>query len=226
MVGYSDAATGTHAFICQNGVMTDLGDLPGGGDFSLAFGINNAGQVVGYSGAATSQSAFLWQNGVMTNLGYLTGGVGSDARGINDAGQVVGYSGSATGTRAFMWQNGVMTNLGDLPGGADYSEALGINNAGQVVGTSDAATGRSAFLWQNGTMTDLSTVVGVAGTGWSLRHATAINDVGQIVGYGMNPQGEEHAFLLTPVPEPEVYLMMGAGVCLAGVIARRRKQIG
>jgi probable HAF family extracellular repeat protein len=74
-------------------------------------------------------------------------------------------------------------------------------------------------------MTDLNTVSGVAGTGWSLTDATAINDAGQIVGYGSNPQGVTSAFILTPVPEPEAYLMMGVGVCLAGVIARRRKQI-
>jgi probable HAF family extracellular repeat protein len=116
-----------------------------------------------------------------------------------------------------------MTNLGDLPGGADYSNVYGINDAGQLVGFSNAATGNSAFLWQNGVMTDLSTVAGVAGTGWSLTEAWAINDVGQIVGSGRNPQGDISAFILTPVPEPEVYLMMGAGVCLAGVIARRRK---
>ena len=71
---------------------------------------------------------------------------------------------------------------------------------------------------------DLSTVSGVAGTGWILGGAYAINDLGQIVGYGTNAQGESHAFMLTPVPEPEVYLMMGVGVCLAGAIARRRKQ--
>jgi probable HAF family extracellular repeat protein len=62
-------------------------------------------------------------------------------------------------------------------------------------------------------------------TGWVLNYATAINDAGQIVGYGDNPEGITSAFILTPVPEPEVYLMMGVGVCLASVIARRRKQI-
>ena len=206
--------------------ITDLGGLPGGSDYSVAQGINNAGQVVGTSGAATGDRAFLWQNGVVTNLGDLPGGSDfSAAYGINNAGQVVGESAAATGARAFLWQNGVMTNLGDLPGGSDLSVASGINNAGQVVGYSFAATGQRAFLWQNGVMTDLSTASGVAGTGWSLGEATAINDVGQIVGYGTNPQGVTSAFILTPVPEPEVYLMMGVGVCLAGVIARRRKNI-
>lgn len=36
-----------------------------------------------------------------------------------------------------------------------------------------------------------------AGSGWVLGEAYAINDAGQIAGYG-NIGGEEHAFLLTP----------------------------
>jgi hypothetical protein len=38
--------------------------------------------------------------------------------------------------------------------------------------------------------------------GWTLQVATAINDSGEIVGHGVNPEGQEDAFLLTPVPEP------------------------
>jgi probable HAF family extracellular repeat protein len=228
---YSNTAQGSRAFLWDNGVMTNLGALPSTGDYSYASGINNAGQVVGFSSAATG-GGFIWQNGVMTNLGSLSGGgYSSSAFDINNAGQVVGYSYTASGTaRAFLWQNGVMTDLGGAPPVGEGVYARGINNAGQAVGqgisydeVNDVSIQR-ALLWQNGSMTDLSTAVGVAGTGWSLAEATAINDLGQIVGYGTNAQGESHAFMLTPVPEPEVYLMMGVGVCLAGVIARRRKQ--
>ena len=61
-------------------------------EFTVASGINDAGQVVGGSfTAAGAQHAFITgPNGVgMTDLGTLGGG-DSFASGINDAGQVVG----------------------------------------------------------------------------------------------------------------------------------------
>jgi len=224
VVGYSSAATGERGFLWQNGTMTNLGDLPGGINHRVATGINYAGQVVGTSGAATGNRGFLWENGTMTNLGDLPGGDdASFATGINNAGQVVGYSGAATGTRGFLWENGTMTDLGFLPGFGDFSIAYGINNAGQVVGGSGAANAGIPFLWQNGTMTDLNTFAGVVGTGWTLTQARAINDLGQIVGSGINPQGASRAFLLAPVPEPETYGMLLAGLGVMGFMARRRK---
>jgi probable HAF family extracellular repeat protein len=74
--------------------ITDLGTLPGG-DSSVAFGINNRGQVVGSSTAASGEfrdHAFVWENGKMTDLGTLPGAGDSVAFDINDRGQVVGWS--------------------------------------------------------------------------------------------------------------------------------------
>jgi probable HAF family extracellular repeat protein len=61
-----------------------------------------------------------------------------------------------------------------------------------------------------------------------LTFATAINDVGQIVGYGTNPQGVRSAFILAPasVPEPATYSMAALGAVLIGAVSRRRKKIG
>ena len=130
-----------HAFLWKNGVMTDLGTLPGGSNSyigSYADGINNAGQIVGYSLTASGDThAFLWKNGVMSDLGTL-GGSESYANGINNAGQIVGSSFNASESEhAFLWQNGVMTDIGSLSKGSyKYASdsAYGINNAGQIVG--------------------------------------------------------------------------------------------
>ena len=86
--------TTAHAFIWQNGVMTDLRVLPGD-VFSVAFSINDNGQVVGEScDAGGNCRAFLWQNDMgMVDLNSLVA-PGSPrlvvAYDINNQGQIVG----------------------------------------------------------------------------------------------------------------------------------------
>ena len=98
---------------------------------------------------------------------------------INAAGQVVGQSRLRSGAytpRAFLYAQEVFTDLGTLDGNPrSASAANAINDAGQIVGRSQFAPGSSfhAFLYANGTMTDLG--------GYE---ATAINNLGQVVGYG------------------------------------------
>ncbi|WP_026731404.1 HAF repeat-containing PEP-CTERM protein [Fischerella sp. PCC 9605] len=171
--------------------ITDLGLLSSNDGSSMAFGINNLGQVVGRSG----NRAFVWSSSDgMTDLGILPGGTYSEGYAINDAGQVVGntYTDSNHSgyqdfrSRAFFWSSSTgMTDLGTLPGG-DSSYANSINNTGQVVGTSKNTSDdiSSAFLWSSKTgMIDL-------GISEYKSWASDINDFGQIVG------GNGQAFLL------------------------------
>ena len=85
-----DSFSPWHAFIWENGVMTDLGTL-GVNYKSEARGINNLGQVVGKSG----KHAFLWENGVMIDLHTVCLGISdwdtTTASAINDNGVIVGY---------------------------------------------------------------------------------------------------------------------------------------
>jgi probable HAF family extracellular repeat protein len=206
--------------------MADLGTL--GGNNSFAESINNAGQVVGYSEFATtsfSRHAFLYSGGKMTDLGTL-GGSSSWAVNLNDEGQVVGKAniGGNSATHAFLYSGELMTDLGTL--GGQNSEAIHINNAGQVVGNSLIAGSNvyHAFLYSNGGMLDLNSLLS-PDSGWELSSANEINDSGQIVGWGKR-NGNVHAFLMTPaapIPEPETYAMMLAGLGLLGLTQRRRK---
>jgi probable HAF family extracellular repeat protein len=69
--------------------MTDLGTLAR--NYSIAYDVNNNGQIVGVSSAPGGYHAFLYSGGTMTDLGTL-GGKLRAARGINDDCQIVGIS--------------------------------------------------------------------------------------------------------------------------------------
>ena len=223
MVGYAwcgEFTTDCHAFLYSNGTMTDLGTPPGYVG-TLANSINASGQVVGYAVTSTSSNhAFLYSNGTFSDLGAL-GGSSSAANGINDRGQVVGWAYTSTGwNRAFLYSNGTMSDLGTL--GGTGSGATAINDSGQVVGGSNPSTGPTAvFLYSNGTMMDLNSLI--ITPGWDLEEVTGINDSAQICGWGYNPAGQGHAFLLTPIPEPStIVLLLASAACLLGFAWRRR----
>lgn len=176
----------------------------------VASAINDSGTVVG----AVSSAAIL-SNGSVTplNLDHLVPAPGSrDTReslacSINEAGVVVGWVKMTTWFlepwgKAFVHANGVTTDLGSL--GGPLQAAYDINNNGWIVGSSDfAAQTPHAFIYRDGQMKDLNALI--AGNGWVLTSANAINDAGQIVGTGTF-EGQTRAFLLTPInpgsPQP------------------------
>jgi probable HAF family extracellular repeat protein len=183
----------------SDGSTTYLGGL--GGTDSYAYAINNAGQIAGWSYTANGlDHAVLWgSDGAITDLGTL-GGCCSRAAAINDSGQVTGWSVPLDGgqVHAAIWNpDGTRRDLGTLGGFASSGE--GINSAGQVVGASYIPSGavHAAFWDSDGTITDLNTQI-PPDSGWELGAATAINDAGQIVGWGRLNGGFNRAFLLTP----------------------------
>ena len=177
----------SHAALWHNGVLTDLGALPGN-NVSEPFRMNASGEVAGISETGVADPllsypeghAVVWKDRHIIDLGTL-GGNESDAAWINDRGQVVGaapnalpdsftmYNFYAAGTqvRAFLRQDGKMQDLGTL-GGPD-SNAEFVNNRSQIAGhsftnaTVNPSTGlptEHPFLWQNGHMQDLGTLGG------------------------------------------------------------------
>jgi probable HAF family extracellular repeat protein len=224
VAGESFTADGqSHAFLYSGGSMTDLGTLTGTAyGYSVAYGINNLGQVVGVSSAANGRHAFLYSNGTMTDIDTL-GNTDSVGREINDHGQITGEIAPVGSQHAFLYQGGVMTNLG-----AYSSAGRAINNAGVIVGNS--MYGHFA-KYDNGwvdldpdstiysdasDINDLEVIVGYYQAGSSSQHgfvysngvrtdlgvlgsgmsgATAINNLGQIVGWSPLDTGQHRAVI-------------------------------
>ncbi|HEU5450435.1 MAG TPA: hypothetical protein VFU76_00535 [Terriglobales bacterium] len=190
-------------FVWQNGVMSPLPAL--GGNNSYAAGANSGGQVVGWAETSYHDptcvspqvlqfKAVIWgpAHGQVQVLEPLAGDPDSAATAINDKGEVVGISGiceNAVGglsaAHAVIWQNGRPTDLGNL-GGRAWNTPTAINNQGEVVGFAPSAQGPiHAFLWTaSGGMQDLGTLPGDTRS-----YAWAVNDLGQIAGQSIGPNG-------------------------------------
>src|SRR5687768_4389733 len=116
---YTLDATGnsivTHAFLYADGVLTDLGTLPGQTE-SFAIDINNRGDIAGESGTFGSPAhVVLWERGAIRDLGEFPRGSGA-VLAVNNRQQIVGYSENQVITRGFIWQDGAFTDLPSLPG--------------------------------------------------------------------------------------------------------------
>ncbi|MGA2052004.1 MAG: immunoglobulin domain-containing protein, partial [Opitutales bacterium] len=213
--------------------LNSLGPLPGG-FFSQANSINDAGQSTGWSftgntdvdGYGIYHAVLYSAQDTIIDLGVLAGQESSIGLGINAEGVVVGFSYIASSpiNVACVWPvSGPAQGLGVLPGGST-SEALEINDYNQIIGYSDVGTNGSGnpiyhpFIYSDGVMYDLSDLT-VNASGWSSLFATAINDAGQICGYGVNSSGQTHAFLLTAVTQPNVVTPPGNQTVIAGASA-------
>lgn len=214
VVGTSEVLTiiGTSSFYAPLAFIWDessgiqsLGTL--GGNFSFAADVNASGLVVGYSEtAAEIERAFVWDriNGMQDIPTPSTGF--SRAVAVNDLGQVLG---GGEGGVAFIWD--AVNGMQSIPvGGND------INNLGQVVG---GFVG-DPTIWDatNGSrrLADLI----LPNSGWNLEIAFAINDAGEIAGYGLF-NGEIRGFLMTPVPEPSTALLASLAISFMRRFAMR-----
>ncbi|MGB0128547.1 MAG: hypothetical protein WBP72_12980 [Rhodocyclaceae bacterium] len=200
VVGYARNSSGeVRGFRTVGSTLRDIGQLSSIGFNIYPNSINRTGQVVG--AAPNSQNflhAFLYSGEVMADLGTLGGGTSFATR-INDRGDVTGYAETAGNVEhAFLFSPGKgMRDLGTL--GGRISKAYGLNNRRQVVGYSldQQNANQLAFGYDAAVgMVDLNWLV-PADSAWILRSANAINDRGQITGWG-SIAGEGHAFLMTP----------------------------
>jgi len=146
----SAAYADVHAFIWESTTgMRDLGAL---GDTSIAFGINNSGEVVGFSYLPDGRTIHMvtWTTGGgITDLGSIDNSSFSQGLGINSAGNIVGVGYDANGTQViFFWSASTgYVSLGEGPASNGHGNA--INDGDVITGEIFKFPARSVgYVWQ------------------------------------------------------------------------------
>ncbi len=179
--------------------VTDLGTL--GGDSSIAYGLNEAGQVVGSArDAGGVDRPFIWSGGTMAALPDL--GFGGVAYGVNASGEATGalatggtydrpWDGrTASVDSVALWDANGLTDLGRL-GGTPRGEGRFITDDGWIGGTASAPLPGVAGedIWQRAFIkTGNESVIRDAGTfaGDIRSFIFDINDVRRAPGFSVS----------------------------------------
>ena len=220
--------TGFNGLRIENGIQSELFDLPGGVDNDAACdSINSDGTVISGRGVSVAAGgdryeACIWAPGPNPiPLGDLPGGrFTSQAQAMNAAGTIfVGFANSPLVTpgeygEATMWKNNALpVSLGDLPGGLYSSYAFSVTDYGRVVvGYGSTDRGQEAFVWteDHGIERLEDAVFNRWGLslpeGWILTRALDLSSDGTtVVGRGISPDGIVQGWRITvPCWNPEL----------------------
>jgi probable HAF family extracellular repeat protein len=208
----------THAFRWQDGVIADLGALPGADTCAVATSINAKGEIVGDSEngqvdpltGIRQVRAVLWKDGKIRSLGTF-GGNHSLVANINNHGQIVGLalngipdrfsmydlflleSSNGTQARAFLWEDGHKRDLGTL-GGPD-AFATFVNEHGQVIGvsyTNSTPNPASGIPTVHPFLWQRGSMIDLGSFGGTSAGVSGLNNRGQVIG-SSNLEGDQFA---------------------------------
>jgi hypothetical protein len=187
--------------------------------------INNNGVIVGGSLYAQVTNGVVSQHAVAAPSGFDY----IDLRDINDGGLMVGRVGIGNGSSGTQFLPATYSEQGGvqllpLLDGFDRGQALAVNAGGDVVGFMIGSDGQyQATLWRGSEVHLLRDLADV-GDLVLLSAASGISDDGYIYVQG-SAMGEAYGFVLSPLPEPACFALLGFGaIAVLGTRPRRSKR--
>lgn len=195
IVGESYAPEQPRPVLWDGGSILDL--TPPGYQFGRATGIADSGEfIVGTvwntPGGNTEGFAVVWDSFV--TIGTLPSGSFSELCAANNVGEAVGLADGEGYVNALRYDNRGLVSIDPLLGETE-ARLADLNDHGVAVGSS----GDRAVVAFADELIDLHDLLeSDSKDAWTLTEAVGINNAGQIVGHGLNPEGRHVAFLLTP----------------------------
>lgn len=227
---------GFEVFRAVDSTIAGLGGLEGSVG-AIATDVSADGSVVvgrSKSGTTFGWEAFVWTESTgMQGLGFLPGETESNAQAISADGKTVVGSTTINSSvaKGFYWtaSSGMLpletTDPDIIEGVANDVSGDGSVIVGQILSATRGWSG--AFVWdqehgmQN--LADLLLAESVDLTGWTLSGALGVSDDGRsIVGWGINPDGLQEAWIVTqPVPLPSSVWLLASSLIALGSLCRR-----
>ena len=154
-----------------------------GSTSTVAYGVNDFGQIVGQSSGTSGAFSFIRSSDDRyRNISPPTIEALVEAVAINNSLKVVGHYTDINGQHAFLWDNGQFTEL-RVPGATGNSDVRQLNNNDQALMFATVDGAGSYYLYTDGNYLRINSP-----EGYTWQSINALNDNGELTGFAFDDQ--------------------------------------